>query len=79
MTLVKGTGLVKAYGAGGNGEFEDSLQTSVGAQVIFSALFRINRVYVDQIIQTTGYTGGGTTSITFAVAPGDGSEIYLTN
>lgn len=77
MTLVKGTGLIKDYG-GGNGEFEDSLQTAVGAQVIFSALFRINRVYVDQIIQTTGYTGQGTISITFAVPPGDGAEIYLT-
>ncbi len=58
--------------------FADVLRTANPGQRIFKALFNINRVYVDGMLFTTGYTGKGTNTIVFDVGRNDGSEIYLT-
>lgn len=67
-------------GNGGNkGEpFNDSLQIATPGQTIFNAEFSIQRVFVDSIPFTTGYSGQGTRTITFVVGRNDGQEIYLT-
>lgn len=61
------------------GAFEDSLQVAAAGQVLFGATFKINCVYVDQVLRTSGYSGKGTQSITLDFAPGDGAEVYLTS
>ena len=58
--------------------FNDSLQVATPGQTIFTAGFRINHVFVDSIIFTTGYSGRGTVIITFDAGRTDGQEIYMT-
>ncbi len=58
--------------------FQESRQTATLAQTVFSAGFEINKVYVDGMLFTTGYSGGGTNTITFDTGRSDGSEIYMT-
>ena len=58
--------------------FEDSLQVAAEGQTVFNAGFNIQRVFVDSILITTGYTGQGTDTITFAVGLNEGQEVCLT-
>ncbi len=58
--------------------FEESLQYATAGQTVFSTTFKIYRVYVDAVLFTTGYTGQGTTSITFGLGRTEAQEIYLT-
>lgn len=78
VTLNGGKRALMTLIVGGGVAFEDSLQSATPAQTVFTATFNINRVYVDSVLFTTGYSGKGTEEITFGVGRTDGQEIYLT-
>ena len=78
VTLNGGKRALITLNVGGGVPFENSLQVATPGQTIFSATFNINRVYVDSVLFTTGYSGQGTEEITFDVGRTDGQEIYMT-
>ena len=78
VTLNSGKRAFLTLNIGGGVPFEDSLQTATPGQTIFNATFDIDRVFVDSVLFTTGYSGQGTKTITFDVGRTDGQEIYLT-
>ncbi len=51
---------------------------ATAGQVVFTASFNVNRVFVDNILRTTGYSGKGTSTITFDTGLSEGQEVYLT-
>ncbi len=67
-------------GGGGSAVFKDTDPPLIATegQTVFTADFNIERVFVDSILFTTGYSGRGTKTITFDVGRTDGQEIYLT-
>lgn len=60
--------------------FEDTdyPKYATAGQAVFTASFNINRVFVDSVLVTTGYTGQGTKTITFDVGLSESQEVYLT-
>ncbi len=63
--------------SGGGEDFEKSIQYATEGQTIFTATFNINSVFVDSILVTTGYSGEGTTTITFDTGLSENQEVYL--
>ncbi|MCP3941040.1 MAG: hypothetical protein GY710_06110 [Desulfobacteraceae bacterium] len=58
--------------------FGKSTQTATEGQTVFSAGFDINEVFVENVLRTSGYSGGGTGTITFDAGLPEGYEVYLT-
>ncbi len=74
---------------GGDGDimigvtFLKSLQTAVADQTVFTTIgepdeFKVNQVFLDQVLMTTGYSGQGTETITLDAGLYEGQEVYLT-
>jgi len=63
-------------------EYNGGLSSSVSAtqdQDEFTATFIVQSVYVDGVLQTSGFTGAGTITITFTVGLNAGQVVTLKN
>lgn len=62
--------------AGGIGTQKESISATAG-QTIFITTFGVSQVFVDGVLQESGYSGGGTNTITFTVGLSEGQQVTL--
>ena len=62
--------------AGGAGTQKETMAATAG-QTIFISTFNVLQVFVDGVLQESGYSGGGTNTITFTVGLSEGQQVTL--